>query len=970
MPAHRLTPEQSPGYSIDRSRSLSFTLNGSAYTAFAGDTITSASLAVTGSTVCGPSMYENRPRGIYAAGAEEPNALVHIGARHPGYSEESMVTATTAELFEGLTARWLSGLGVMDPAGDSAEYDRKWVHYDVAIIGAGPAGLAAARQAAHSGARTILMDEQPTPGGWLLSSRNQTIDGTDAVTWAAQTIEELEQLPDFLYLPRTVAFGSYDSNFIVAAQSRTDHLDSAPVPGISRIRTWHIRANQVVLATGAHERPLVFANNDRPGVMLASAVQTYLNRYAVAAGQSITIATVSDAGYGLAADLIDAGITVPAIVDSRPNLSAVAQELAATGVEVITGSAVIDTTANSDDTALAAVTVSAIDDEGHLIGDTRSVDTEILAVAGGYSPVTHLHSQRQGKLTWSDTLPGFVPLHPVHNQHTAGILTGALTLTDALASGHEAGTAAATGAGFTATSAVPVSGEHGSALASVPRPLWLVPGHKADDWSTHYVDLQRDQAVSDILRSIGAGMQSPEHIKRYTSISTAQDQGKTSGVNALGVIAEQIGLTGPAEMSPTTYRAPYTPVAFAALAGRRRGKLFDPARVTNIQPWHVDAGAVFEDVGQWKRPRYYPQPGEDMDTAVLRECAAVRTSVGFQDASTLGKIEIRGKDSGEFLNRIYTNGFAKLPIGQGRYGLMCKADGMLFDDGVTLRIAEDRFLMTTTTSGAANVLDWLEEWHQTEWPDLDVVFTSVTEQWNTIAVAGPKSRAVISKIAPDLDVTNEAFPFMAFRETTLANGIPARICRVSFSGELAFEVNVENFYGRSAWELIAEAGAEYNITPYGTETMHVLRAEKGLIIIGQDTDGTVTPQDAGMEWAISKLKDFVGKRSYSRLDTSRTDRKHLVGLLPVDGATRLAEGAQLVTAGTPITPEEAPVPMQGHVTSSYLSAELGRPFALALVKNGRNRMGEIIKVRHEGGFVDAEITSPVFVDPEGNRRDG
>jgi sarcosine oxidase subunit alpha len=375
-------------------------------------------------------------------------------------------------------------------------------------------------------------------------------------------------------------------------------------------------------------------------------------------------------------------------------------------------------------------------------------------------------------------------------------------------------------------------------------------------------------------------------------------------------------------------------------------------------------------VGQWKRPWYYPQPGEDMDAAVQRECRAVRESVGFQDASTLGKIEIRGTDAGEFLNRIYTNGFKKLGVGKGRYGLMCKPDGMVFDDGVTLRVAEDRFYMTTTTGGAATVLEWLEEWHQTEWPDLDVVFTSVTEQWSTVAVAGPRSRDVIAKLAPDLDVSNEAFEFMGFRETTLANGVPARICRISFSGELAFEVNVDTFYGLAVWEAVADAGAEYGITPYGTETMHVLRAEKGFIIVGQDTDGTVTPQDAGMEWIVSKFKDFIGKRSYSRVDTAREDRKHLVGVLPVDGRTRLAEGAQLVAAGTPITPEAGPVPMIGHVTSSYISTSLERPFGLAMVENGRNRMGEIVQSPLGDTLIDVEITSPVFYDPEGNRRDG
>ena len=485
--------------------------------------------------------------------------------------------------------------------------------------------------------------------------------------------------------------------------------------------------------------------------------------------------------------------------------------------------------------------------------------------------------------------------------------------------------------------------------------------------------------MADVLRSTGAGMRSVEHIKRYTSISTANDQGKTSGVNAIGVIAAALRHAGEAsrgigDIGTTTYRAPFTPVAFAALAGRQRGELFDPARVTSIHPWHVAQGALFEDVGQWKRPWYYPQDGEDMDAAVLRECAAVRESVGFMDATTLGKIEIRGKDAGEFLNRIYTNAFKKLAPGSARYGVMCMADGMIFDDGVTLRLDEDRYFMTTTTGGAAKVLDWLEEWLQTEWPELDVHCTSVTEQWTTIAVVGPKSRAVIAKVAPELAADGgleaEAFPFMTFRETTLASGVQARICRISFSGELAYEINVPSWYGLNTWEAVAAAGAEFNITPYGTETMHVLRAEKGYPIVGQDTDGTVTPQDAGMEWVVSKAKDFIGKRSYARADARREDRKHLVSVLPVDGSLRLPEGTQLVEKGITTNPAYGPVPMQGFVTSSYHSAALGRSFALALIKNGRNRIGETLVAAAGDQLVDVVVAETVLFDPEGTRKDG
>ncbi len=500
------------------------------------------------------------------------------------------------------------------------------------------------------------------------------------------------------------------------------------------------------------------------------------------------------------------------------------------------------------------------------------------------------------------------------------------------------------------------------------RALWLVPGLD-DGWDTHFVDLQRDATVADVLRSTGAGMRGVEHVKRYTSLGTANDQGKTSGVNAIGVIAEVLG-GSPGEIGTTSYRAPYTPIAFAALAGRERGELFDPERTTSIHPWHVAHDAVFEDVGQWKRPRYYPRHDEDMDTAVARECRAAREGVAFMDASTLGKIEIRGADAGEFLNRVYTNAFKKLKPGMARYGVMCKPDGMIFDDGVTLRLDDDRYFMTTTTGGAAGVLDWLEEWLQTEWPELDVHCTSVTEHWATIAVVGPQSREVVAHLAPDVDLSNEAFPFMAFRETTLASGIPAHICRISFSGELAYEINVSAWYGLAVWEEVDAIGRPYDITPYGTETMHVLRAEKGYIIVGQDTDGTVTPQDAGMSWVVSKQKDFIGKRSFARADTSRADRKHLVGLLPGDGTTRLPEGTQLVAPDVPITPGAGPVPMLGHVTSSYHSPALGRPFALALVADGRARIGETLLAPVGEELVPVEVADCVLYDPEGTKRDG
>ncbi|MEU9571815.1 sarcosine oxidase subunit alpha family protein [Streptomyces massasporeus] len=936
------------GGRVDRGTVLRFTVDGREATGHPGDTLASAMLA-NGRVEVAPSLYRGRPRGIVAAGVEEPNALVQLD----GPCSEGMLPATTVELYDGLSATTLSGMGRLDPAPDPAVHDKKYVHTDVLVVGAGPAGLAAAATAAGSGARVLLVDDQPEPGGPLCSD----------AAWVAEVRAALDAAPEVVVLPRTTAFGSYDDNYVLALQRRTDHLGTAAPEGVSRQRLWHIRARQVVLATGAHERPLVFAGNDRPGVMLSSAVRTYLNRYAVTPGSRAVVSTTNDSAYDTVADLHAAGIGIEAVVDARPELSRRAAEVAgATGVRVLTGSAVIDTEGGP---RLTGVTVRALDADGRLTGAPERFDCDLLAVSGGWSPVVHLHSQRQGRLRWDETLVAFVPDGAVRDQQVVGAARGTYDLDDCRAEGARAGALAATEAGFPV--AVP---PEGAPLPAGPaRALWLVPGPDGEPgtWDRHFVDLQRDVTVADVWRSTGAGMRGVEHVKRYTSLGTANDQGKTSGVNAIGVIAEALG-GSMGEIGTTAYRAPFTPIAFAALAGRERGDLFDPERTTPLHAWHVAHGAEFEDVGQWKRPRYYPRPGEDMDTAVARECRAAREGVAFMDASTLGKIEIRGADAGEFLNRIYTNAFKKLKPGTARYGVMCKPDGMIFDDGVTLRLDDDRYFMTTTTGGAAGVLDWLEEWLQTEWPELDVHCTSVTEQWSTIAVVGPKSREVVARLAPGVDLSAEAFPFMAFRETTLACGVPARICRISFSGELAYEINVSGWYGLAVWEQVHEAGQPYGITPYGTETMHVLRAEKGYIIVGQDTDGTVTPQDAGMSWVVSKQKEFIGKRSFSRADTARTDRKHLVGLLPRDRTTRLPEGTQLVAPDVSL--ETVPVPMLGHVTSSYHSPALGRPFALALVSGGRTRIGETLLAPVGEDLVPVEVTDCVLYDPEGTKRDG
>jgi sarcosine oxidase subunit alpha len=958
--SHRLPS----GGRIDRDTVLTFTVDGVEHTGHPGDTIASALIA-NGRVRVGDSIYLDRPRGIYSAGGEEPNALVQVLGEH----SEPSVTATIRSLTDGLRANTLSGLGVLDPEPDTAAYDKLFVHTDVLVVGAGPSGLAAALSAARSGARVILLDEQPEVGGSLLASRTELVDGKPAAEWVAAAAATLAAAPEVTVLTRTAAFGSYDDNYVLAVEDRAGGSSSPQPSGVSRQRVWHIRAGQVILATGAYERPLVFAGNDVPGVMLAGAVRTYLNRYAATPGRRFVVATTNDSAYDVVEDIVAAGLEVAAVLDARSTLSSRAIEIAASGVRVLRGTTVERAEADSDTSLLVRVHAGTLADDD-TITPLESIDADVLAVSGGWSPLVHLHTQRQGTTRWDAALAAFVPDGKVKNQWVVGSTRGTVVLDEVLRDGALAGSGAATAAGF-AVEPLSIGGTSRQSAPGETRQLWLVPAATGEpgEWDDHFVDLHRDQTVADVWRATGAGMRSVEHVKRYTSIGTGQDQGKTSGVNAGGVIAAALGLEV-GEVGFSNHRAPYTPVLFSALAGRERGELFDPKRITPIHGWHVEHGAEFEVVGQWLRPWFFPEEGEDLDAAVARECAAVRTGVGMMDASTLGKIEVQGPDAGEFLNRIYTNAYKKLAIGAARYGVMCKPDGMLFDDGVVLRLSEERFYLHTTTGGAAGVLDWLEEWLQTEWPELDVFCTSVTEQWSTVAVVGPKSREVIARMAPDLDVSNEAFGFMAFQETTLASGIPARICRISFSGELAFEINVAGWYGRQVWEDVYAAGAGFGITPYGTETMHVLRAEKGFPIVGQDTDGTVTPQDAGMEWIVSKLKDFVGKRSYTREDNLRADRKHMVGLLPVDRTTRLPEGSQVIEAGPELSERAKPVPMLGHVTSSYHSVALERPFALALIKGGRDRIGEVLVAPVGDRLVEVEVTSPVLYDPEGARRDG
>ena len=994
---------------IDRQQPLHFTFNGTRYTGYAGDTLASALLA-NGVHLLARSFKYHRPRGVLSAGHEEPNVLVQL---ETGAYTEPNLRATEIELYEGLVAHsvncwpsvnfdlraafgfaapiliagfynktfkwprkfwdWLyepairaaAGLGVAPNAADPDLYDRLYWHCDVLVVGAGPAGLNAVLPAARAGLRVVLIDEAHTLGGSLLA-RDAQIDGQAGTDWAQAIAQELDGLPNVLVLKRTSVFGYYDHNYLMAVERRTDHVGPAQTPGVARKRLWHLRAQRVVLATGTHERPIPFGDNDRPGIVLSGAACTYAYRYGVRLGDCGVAFVNNDVGFTQALETHALCHTLTHIIDARdrvdPGLLRRADEA---GIETLTHSVITHTAGKKR--------VQSVFVRSRSSNTTQRLRCDHVLVSGGMTPVVHLFSQAPGQLRYDTQRTCFVPDQTLQALETAGAINAHFSLAHALNDGARAAQQTLQSLGraieSTPTTNTPLSTATARDALSI-EPVWSVqrllgcalPGK-------HFVDFQNDVTERDIGLAAQEGFRSVEHTKRYTTNGMATDQGKTSNVVGLALLADALSKPIP-EVGTTTFRPPFTPVTFGALAGRDRGALSDPIRTTPMHPWHAAQGAVFEDVGQWKRPWYFPHAGETMHAAVQRECRAIRTTAGVMDASTLGKIDIQGPDAAEFLNRIYTNAWSKLAIGACRYGLMCKPDGMVMDDGVTARLADDRFLMTTTTGNAARVLDWLEEWLQTEWPELKVYCTSVTEQWATTAVVGPHARKILQVLAPAMDFSNAAFPFMTFREGEVA-GMSARVFRISFSGELAYEINVPAWQGLAMWQAVMDAGRAFDLTPYGTESMHVVRAEKGYIIIGQETDGTVTPDDLGMDWIVSKQKDFIGKRSFTRIDTARKDRKQLVGLLPKNSAFVATEGAHLVNDAQHAQHDpQHGSPSQGHITSSYYSPNLHTGFALALITNGRARQGQTVYCVTAQGLQAMQITDPVFFDPEGKRRDG
>jgi sarcosine oxidase, subunit alpha len=1043
------------GGRIDRSRPINFSFDGRAYAGCAGDTLASALLA-NGVHLVGRSFKYHRPRGILAAGSEEPNALVAVRRDAARYSPN--LRATQIELYEGLEAhsqnRWpalafdvgaindvlspfipagfyyktfmwpraawralyepyiraAAGLGRAPANADPDRYTNRFAHCDVLVVGAGPAGLAAAHAAAEEGARVILCDEQSELGGSLLAESSSSAAGPhsaapetrSARSWLTATLERLRGLADRVtLLPRTTAFGYFPHNFVALSERLTDHL-STPRPGEPRERQWQVRAREVVLAAGAIERPLVFAGNDRPGIMLAGAARTYLNRYGVLPGRRAVVVTADDEAYRAALELNAAGVSIALVADLRASAEgALADAARRAGLPVQTHSTIVATRGRL---RIRSVQVARVDSTMRA-GPAAELPCDLVLMSGGFTPSVHLFSQSRGKLSWDESLLAPVPAEPAERMRAAGGCRGLFDLEACIEDGRRCGAAAARAAGLTGAVADPDAPQPRSATAAEPSrssaaPTGASPAESARGGaralarsasgassSKAFVDWQNDVTARDLELATREGFRSIEHIKRYTTTGMATDQGKTSNLNALGIVARELARPVP-ELGLTTFRMPYTPVTFGSFAGHDRGELFDPIRATPTHEWAARRGAVFEDVGQWKRARYYPQPGEDMHAAVARECRAVRTACGLFDGSTLGKIEVAGPDAVTFMNRMYVNAWTSLAPGRCRYGVLLGEDGFVLDDGVVARITADRFHVTTTTGGAARVLALMEDYLQTEWSDLAVWLTSITEQWAVIALQGPRSRQVLAPLVEGLDLSAGALPHMSVAPGRIC-GVPMRLFRVSFSGELGFEVNVPADFGAAVWEAVFAAGERFGITPYGTETMHVLRAEKGYIIVGQETDGTVTPEDLGLGWAIGKSKpDFVGKRSLQRPALVASGRKQLVGLLTADPRTLLEEGAQVVrqpgqTPARRASKGQRPsqilrqrasgaVPQCpiGHVTSSYHSPTLERSIALALVADGRACMDQTLYIPMPSGDVPVRVVSPVFYDPRGERLHG
>jgi sarcosine oxidase subunit alpha len=968
------------GGRVDRQRRIGFTFNGRRHEGCAGDTLASA-LVANDVTVVGRSFKYHRPRGLVAAGEDEPNAIVQLGS---GADSEPNHKATRVELYDGLMARsvncWPSasldlgaaaelfhrflpagfyyktfmggpgwffweqlirkaaGLGTAPTAADPDAYLKRHVHCDVLVVGAGPAGLAAARAAAQTGADVLLADDQNEPGGSLLWHRGR-IDGMSAQDWVASTEAALRQ--QITYLSRTTVFGYYDHNHLMAVERVSDHLPPSQRLGRPRQRLWSVRARRVVLATGALERPVVFPDNDRPGVMLADAARHYAYRYGAAVGRRAVVMTNNDGAYRCAIDLQRCGMEIAAILDTRTSAGLGADEARAAGIPLHVASHI------SNVAGQRRVRGVRIGPRGHWL------DCDTLLMSGGWTPTVHLFSQSGGKVRWNEDVAAFAPYESAQPEQSVGAAAGRFTLAECLADGHAAGLA-----GRANTAIAPPRTEP----EPPPRvqPFIALPSRRRQ-----WVDLQSDVTDKDVRLAAQENYSSVEHLKRYTTTGMATDQGKTSNLNALSLLGELTGQS-PERVGTTRFRPPYAPVAMSAIAAGAAGDLYAPRRTVPADAAHRELGAVFDDFGHWQRPDYYPRPGEDREAAARREHLAVRRGVGLFEGSPIGKIEVSGRDAASFLHLMYANSVADLAAGRVRYGLMLNENGVIVDDALCARLAPDFFLLHPSSGAAARVMASLEEGRQCEYPELDVHIADVTSAWATFAVAGPRSREILRQLSGDIDLSATGFPHMAVR-LGLIEGVPCRLLRVSFSGELQFEISVPSSYGEALWQRLMKASKASEGTPVGIEAWLRLRLEKGHLHVGSDTDGTTTPDDVGFGNAIARKKeDFVGRRSLSRLAMRRADREQLVGLSATSPSDALPVGACLFT-GNSFKP---PMFKEGRVTSSCFSPVLNAPLALAMVRAGRSRFGERISVYAEGAVWQATICRPVFYDPKNERLHG
>ncbi len=994
------------GRLLNKGKQLHFSFNGKQYTGYEGDTLASALLA-NDQLMMGRSFKYHRPRGPVASGAEEPNALVNLGK---GGHFEPNQRATTTELFNGLTcesqnhwpslefdvgavnnymtrffpagfyyktfmfprAAWKhlfepivrqsAGLGKAPKDRDADTYEHFYAFVDVVVMGGGVAGLQAAKAAGLSGAKVLLMEQTAHWGGRSMVDGGE-VDGKPVAEYVDSLVAELEAMENVTLRNRMMGAGVYDHGYVLGYERVRDH---APLESGPRHRLWRIRAKQIVTATGAIERPLSFAGNDIPGVMLASAIRDYVVDYGVSIGDRTVVVTNNDDAYRTAIAIKQAGLEVPVILDARAGGGgALAEEARALGIRVENGKGIAKVKGGKRVTGVALCAQAG---EGAVL---EEIKCDAVAMSGGWSPVVHLWSHCGGKLTWDEAQAHFRPdpsRAPTSHDGAAfvtvaGSANGYLDLAQGLKDAHDAGKAAAKAAGFTATrKAAPKAAE---APEAAMEPVWLMPQGAGPELRIKaWLDYQNDVKVSDVRLAAQEGYESVEHTKRYTTLGMASDQGKLSNINGLATLAGQLNAPIPA-VGTTTFRPPYTPISMGSIAGEARGDVFQPLRRTPIHAWHEEQKAFFEPVGHWRRPYCYPRNGESHSEAVKREILQTRNSLGMLDASTLGKIIVKGPDAGKFLDMLYTNMMSTLKPGRCRYGLMCNENGFLIDDGVVARIDEDTFLCHTTTGGAERIHGWMEDWLQCEWWDWKVYTANVTEQYAQIAVVGPNARKVLEKLGGDMDLSKEGLTFMGWKDGKLGD-FDARAYRISFSGELSYEIAVPASQGRAFWDALLKAGEEFGIMPYGTEALHVMRAEKGFIMIGDETDGTVIPQDLNMQWAISKKKeDFLGKRAQERPHMASPERWKLVGLETLDGSV-IPDGAYAIAEGQNANGQRN---TQGRVTSTYYSPTLDRGIAMALVHHGPDRMGEVIEFNKvDGGTVKAKIVDPVFYDKDGEKQ--